>query len=179
MLFAPLIVYLILAVIDRKLLRDNDHHTVAFPGWAVIPPLYLVVRWLRVGALGVLPLITWVLMQSLVVAALLTQLPGVFALAATEGPAASPSAVVDAPISADQRAYELTPAGMAAQITTFFAADHKSLDKVVCPPAASTEDGSQVTCAAQLASVNIALVVLIDSTNPTSAFTIINQSVQQ
>jgi hypothetical protein len=77
-LVGPIIVYLVLAGLDRfALLRGGQVGAVPV-AFAIIPPLYLVIRVVRLGVRALAPLIVWIVLQAAAVAALIFVFPAVY-----------------------------------------------------------------------------------------------------
>lgn len=176
-LVAPLFLYFVLAVADSRLLRSRGLAPSANAVLALIPPLYLLVRAIRVGAAGVVPLLLWLLLQTAAYSFLLLQFPAVVSIVA-HAPASgsAPIAVVSGPITDAQHAAELTPTGMAAELTRQTRAKNLTFSTISCPPIPVTLDGTAVTCVGILASVKMNLNVLIDSRLPNSAFVLVSEA---
>jgi hypothetical protein len=176
-LFAPVVIYLALARADHQMLRRRGFVKVAPTALALVPVLYLLIRAIRVGASGVVPLLAWLLLQTGAYAFLLLQLPAVFALVPLSEPtSAAPVVAVSGPISAVQRAAELTPSGMAAALTTQTLAKNLHFESIVCPAIPVTVDGTAVSCVGTLASVKMNLNVVVDSSLTDSAFALVGES---
>ena len=174
---APLFLYLVLAVADRQLLRSRGFERTAPVALALVPPIYLLVRAIRVGAAGVVPLLLWLLLQIAACSFLLIQSPAVFAvISLTPAADSAPAAVVSGPITDAQRSAELTPPGMAAELTRQARAKNLTFSSISCPPIPVTLDRTAVTCVGTLASVKINLNVVIDSTLPNSAFVLVSEA---
>ncbi len=174
---APFFLYLVLAVADRQLLRSRGFERSAPIALALVPPIYLLVRAIRVGAAGVVPLLLWLLLQITACSFLLFQFPAVFAvISLTPAADSAPAAVVSGPITAAQRSVELTPTGMAVELTRQARAKNLTFSSIGCPPIPVTLDGTAVTCVGTLASVKMNLNVVIDSTLPNSAFALVSEA---
>ncbi len=74
----PIVIYLVLAAIDRGSLKRRGYERSAFFLFAIVPPLYLIIRAARVGAAGAAPLIIWLVLQAAAVGALIVVFPIVF-----------------------------------------------------------------------------------------------------
>ena len=174
---APLFLYLVLAVADRQLLRSRGFERTAPVALALVPPIYLLVRAIRVGAAGVVPLLLWLLLQITACSFLLIQSPAVFAvISLTPAVDSAPAAVVSGPITDAQRSAELTPSGMAAELTRQARAKNLTFSSISCPPIPVTLDRTAVTCVGTLTSVKMNLNVVIDSTLPNSAFVLVSEA---
>ena len=174
---APLLLSPILAFFDGRVLRGRGFPRTAAAILALVPPLYLLVRAIRVGAAGVMPLILWLLLQTAAFSFILLQLPSVFALVNLTAPvAATPVVVSGGPITGAQRAAELTPSGMAAELTRQTLAKNLTFSSISCPPLPVILDGTAVSCVGTLASVKMTLNVVIDSTLPNSAFALVSEA---
>jgi hypothetical protein len=174
---APLFLYVLLAFVDGRVLRRRGFPRTASAVLALIPALYLLVRAIRVGAAGVVPLLLWLLLQTAAFSFVLLQLPTVFALVPLSTPPAATSAVVaSGPITAAQRAAELTPTGMAAELTRQTLAKKLTFSSISCPAIPVTLDGTAVTCVGTIDSVKMNLNVVIDSTLPNSAFALVSEA---
>ena len=176
-LAAPLFFYPVLAFVDGRELRGRGFSRTASAVFALIPPLYLLVRAIRVGKAGVVPLLLCLLLQTAAFSFVLVQLPAVFALGPLTAPgAATPAVVISSPITDAQRAAELTPSGMAAELTRQTLAKNLTFSSISCPPIPVTLDGTSVSCVGILASVKMKLIVVIDSTLPNSAFALMSEA---
>ena len=176
-LAAPLFLYPVLAFVDGRELRGRGFSRTASAVLALVPPLYLLVRAIRVGAAGVVPLLLSLLLQAAAFTFLLLQLPAVFALVPLSAPgAATPGVVISSPITDAQRAAELTPSGMAAELTRQTLAKNLAFSSISCPPIPVTLDGTSVSCVGTLASVKMKLTVVIDSALPNSAFALVSEA---
>ncbi|MEC5169856.1 DUF2510 domain-containing protein [Glaciihabitans sp. GrIS 2.15] len=174
---APLLLSPMLAFLDRRVLRGRGFPRTAPAALALVPPLYLLVRAIRVGAAGVVPLLLWLLLQTAAISFIVLQLPSVFALVSLTAPvAATPAVVSGGPITGAQRAAELTPSGMAAELTRQTLAKKLTFSSISCPPLPVTLDGTAVSCVGTLASVKVTLNVVIDSTLPNSAFALVSEA---
>jgi hypothetical protein len=67
-LLAPAVLSLIFASLDRRKLLDNRHARVPSLVFAVIPPLYLLVRCFTIGGRSVAALVVWIVLQAAAVA---------------------------------------------------------------------------------------------------------------
>ena len=176
-LAAPLFLYPVLAFLDGRELRDRGFPRTASAVLALVPPLYLLMRAIRVGAAGVVPLLVCLLIQTAAFSFLLLQLPAAFALVPLSAPgAATPGVVISSPITVAQRAVELTPSGMAAELTRQTLAKNLNFSSISCPPIPVTLDGTSVSCVGTLASVKMKLTVVIDSALPNSAFALVSEA---
>lgn len=174
---APLVLALLLAFADRRALRARGFSRTAPTVLALMPPIYLVARIIRVGAAGILPLLVWLLLQAGAVAFVLLQLPTTFALLplTPTGPL-TPVAVASGPITAAQRTAQLSPLGMAAELTRQTLARNLHFSSITCPTIPVTVDGTAVTCGGTIASVKMHLTVMIDSSLPNSAFALVSEA---
>ena len=77
-LLGPIIVYLVLAGLDRAMLVRDGRRDAAPVAYAIVPPLYLAIRVVRMGVAAVPPLLVWVVLQAAVIAALAFALPQVW-----------------------------------------------------------------------------------------------------
>jgi hypothetical protein len=176
-LIAPLFLYLVLAIADSQILRSRGFESTAAAVLALIPPIYLLVRAIRVGAAGVVPLLLWLVLQTAAYSFLLLQFPAIVAVVPLTPDANSAQiAVATGPISDVQRAAELTPTGMAAELTRQTLAKKLIFSSISCPPIPVTLDGTAVTCVGTIASVKMNLNVVIDSALPNSAFTLVSEA---
>ena len=174
---APLFLYLVLAIVDGRVLRRRGFVHTASAAVALIPPIFLLARAIRVGAAGVVPLLLWLLLQTAAFSFVLLQLPAVFALVPLTVPHADTSVVVTSgPITDAKRAAELTPSGMATELSRQTLAKKLTFSSISCPPIPVTLDGTAVSCVGTLASVKMNLNVVIDSTLPNSAFALISEA---
>ncbi|MES2171239.1 MAG: DUF2510 domain-containing protein [Actinomycetota bacterium] len=175
----PIVIYLILAVVDRRRLLARGHVNLASSLLAILPPLYIGIRAARMGARAVAPAIVWVLLQAIGVAVLIQFFPGVItqltaadiSTAPTVQPLPSAATHVLTPA---ERANLLTPAGMAAELKTEFASKGVVLTSVTCPPLVNTADGTQVTCVGVLPISTLDILVSVDNVNALAAFDIIS-----
>lgn len=176
----PTVLYLVLARADHQALLRDGRGTVAHTAWAVIPPLYLLIRWFRVGGASALPFIAWLLLEGAAIAFLVLQSPAVFGgFGAVGVPGGTPTASTSFahPLTEAERAAQLTPTGMATKLRSDLAAAKLKFTDVTCPAIPSTEDGTRVICTGLLASVKMDLTVLIDSAEPNVAFGLVGESV--
>ena len=174
---APLVLALLLAFADHRALRARGFSRTAPTVLALMPPIYLVVRIIRGGAAGILPLLVWLLLQAGAVAFVLLQLPTTFALLplTPTGPL-TPVAVASGPITVAQRTAQLSPSGMAAELTRQTLARNLHFSSITCPTIPVTVDGTAVTCGGTIASVKMHLTVMIDSSLPNSAFALVSEA---
>jgi hypothetical protein len=176
LLTAPMILALVLAGIDRRTLRRRGFDRVAPIALAIVPPFYLILRAVRVGVAGIGPLLVWLLGQGAVISLILLHLPATVALLPAGLLPVTTPVVASAPISAAERASELTPTGMAAALTTQTLAKNLHFGPISCPALPSTVDGTAVTCVGTLASVRLNLNVVVDSSLPNSAFALVSEA---
>jgi hypothetical protein len=178
-LLGPIVIYLVLAVVDRSILARAGHETLPSPLLAIIPPLYLGFRVTRVGRSSLPQLITWFVLQAVMIAVLVLVFPTQFSQL-TSGTTAATSTVItpakSTTITAAQRATELTPAGMQSALTKQFLTQGISLTSVTCPPLPDKNDKTQVTCKGVMSSGNLDIVVAVDSALKTSAFDIVSSA---
>lgn len=176
-LVAPAVICLVFANADRRALLRRGFDRVPSMALAIIPGLYLLVRAIRVSRAGIVPLLAWLLVQAAAVGFVLVQLPGVIDLTtATVSAGGNVSASFAAPIDATERAAQLTPAGMAATLKAQTLRQHLTFDSIECPPLMATTDGTEVTCVATRAAVKVNLVAMVDSTNRTSAVSLVSEA---
>ncbi len=174
---APLILSMMFAFADRRALRARGFQRTAPTILGFVPPLYLLVRAIRVGPAGIAPLLTWLLLQAAAFSFILVQVPAVFVLVPLTAPAEpAPVVVASGPITAAQRATELTPSGMATELTRQALATNLRFSSITCPPIPVTVDGTAVSCVGTLASVKTTLNVVIDSSLPNSAFALVSEA---
>jgi hypothetical protein len=178
-LLGPIVFYILLAQVDLTILKRNGHVNLPSVLLAIIPLLYLGIRSARLGVRTLPPLVVWVVLQAGAVIALMFVFPTIYSqLTSATDPNAStvvaPAAATQ-PLTTSQRASELTPSGMAGEITKELAAKGVTLKSVTCPPLQSTQDAVTVTCVGAVddgTSLNI--VVAVDSNNTSSAFDIVS-----
>jgi hypothetical protein len=70
-LVGPVVIYLLLALFDNRALADKGYEPRALPLLAIIPPLYLIIRTVRIGTAAVAPLVVWLVLQVAVGGALI------------------------------------------------------------------------------------------------------------
>jgi hypothetical protein len=80
-LAAPVIFALIFASVDRRQLIGNGHEDAPSALFAIIPPLYLILRIVKLGRSSVAPLVVWVVLQAAAVAAVFVLMPAVLTAA--------------------------------------------------------------------------------------------------
>jgi hypothetical protein len=180
LLGAPTILYLALARADHQALLRDGHGHVAHTGWAVLPPLYLLIRCLRVGGASVWPLIAWLLLEGAAIAFLVLHSPAVFAVfdgVGSPGDNPTTSTSVGRPLTEAQRAALLTPAGIAAKLQSDLVGARLEFSDVACPAIPSLDEGARVTCTGMLDSVKMDLTVMIDPGEPNVAFVLAGTSV--
>ncbi|MES2092562.1 MAG: DUF2510 domain-containing protein [Actinomycetota bacterium] len=174
---APLVLSLVFAFADRRVLGARGFQRTAPAILGFVPFVYLLVRAIRVGPAGIAPLLTWLLLQAAAFSFILVQVPVVFALVPLAAPAGSAHlAVASGPITAAQRSAELTPSGMAAELTRQTLTKNLRFASITCPPIPVTVDGTTVSCVGTLASVKTTLNVVIDSSLPNSAFALVSEA---
>jgi hypothetical protein len=78
-LAAPAIFSLIFAQLDRRTLLARGHHDAPSTIWAILPPLYLIVRCVRLGAGAVAPLVVWLVLQVAAAVGIAVLLPDIVA----------------------------------------------------------------------------------------------------
>lgn len=81
LLAAPAIFSLLFAMLDRRSLLARGQEGIPGMIWAIIPPLYLIVRCTKVGARSAGTLIVWILLQAAAVVGAFVLLSGVVASA--------------------------------------------------------------------------------------------------
>ena len=173
---APAIFALIFASLDGRKLRDQGFQRVPSALWAVIPPLYLLVRCFRIGPRSISALAVWLVFQAAAVAGVYLLLPGVLAealgtpVAATASTAGSPTSPNGAkPISAATRAEQLTQKGMQAKILNDTRGVFK-VQSVKCPALTSTATGTTVVCTAKTKTQTLFLTERVDNSQAFVAF---------
>ncbi len=175
----PIVIYLILAAVDRRRLLARGHVYLASALLAILPPLYLGIRAARMGARAVAPAIVWVLLQAAGIAVLVSLFPGVItqltAADISTAPTIQPLPTADTHVlTPAERATLLTPAGMAAGLKSEFASKGVALTSVTCPALANTTDGTQVICLGVLPISKLDILVSVDNVNTLAAFDIIS-----
>jgi hypothetical protein len=78
-LFAPAILGVVFAAADRKTLVDKGHGDVPTIIAGFIPPLYLILRIVKVGGTSVFALVLWIIFQLAAVAGVYFLMPTVLA----------------------------------------------------------------------------------------------------
>ncbi|MCU1415062.1 MAG: hypothetical protein JWN80_2402 [Microbacteriaceae bacterium] len=175
----PIVIYLILAAVDRRVLVSRGHVHLASPLLALLPPLYLGIRAARMGARAVAPAIVWLLLQAAGIAVLVLLFPAVVTQLTSADVSSAPT-IQPLPTAAAhvltpaERATLLTPAGMAAELKSEFASKGVSLTSVTCPPLANTTDGTQVTCLGVLPISKLDILLSVDNVNTLAAWDIIS-----
>jgi hypothetical protein len=76
-LAAPVIFALVFAAVDRRQLIGNGHDDAPSALFAIIPPLYLIVRVVKLGRSSLAPLIVWIILQAAAAAAVVVVMPAV------------------------------------------------------------------------------------------------------
>ena len=76
-LAGPVIFSLIFAAVDRRQLIANGHDDAPASLFAIIPPLYLIVRLVKLGRSSLAPLIVWIVLQAAAAAAVVVLMPDV------------------------------------------------------------------------------------------------------
>ncbi len=76
-LAGPIVVYLILAMLDRSRLVAQGHTEVPSPLFAIIPPIYLAFRVTRIGLRALPPAAVWLVLQVAVVVVFIVFFPSV------------------------------------------------------------------------------------------------------
>jgi len=77
-LIGPIVVYLVLAALDRAILLRAGQLDVPPVAFAIVPPVYLAVRVVRMGVAALAPLLVWVVLQVAVVVTLIVAFPQVW-----------------------------------------------------------------------------------------------------
>ncbi|MBK4346937.1 DUF2510 domain-containing protein [Lacisediminihabitans changchengi] len=78
-LLGPIILYLVFAALDRWTLLRDGQPSVAPVAYAIVPPLYLAIRVVRMGIRALAPLVVWVVLAAAAAAVLIFALPAVLA----------------------------------------------------------------------------------------------------
>jgi hypothetical protein len=146
---------------DSKLLKERGYRPPGW-GWTLLPLVYFIIRTVRVGRGSLGPLFAWVGLQAALAAVVIVSVLLPLLLMLNGGAELSPT----------DRAAQLTPTGMAEKVTADMLANGFEVTSVVCPPLASTVEGSAVTCEAQTATSNLYVVVEVTPSDPDYAFAI-------
>lgn len=165
LLIGPVAAHLYLAKRDGQALRDANLPSTPW-GWILLPLVYFIIRTVRVGKNGLLPLFAWLACQLVLVLVALSVLVPVFLAwrETTETPVYDPDSAIPAavPLTPEQRAEMLTPAGMGEKLLLDF--HNGGVDDITyadCVPATSFEAGTEVLCATDLGGAPLTLVVTI------------------
>lgn len=173
-LLGPILIYLILAAIDRSRLVAHGHTRAPSPLLALIPPLYIGIRAARLGLGAVIPAVVWLVLQAAVIAAMVMFFPALTAqLTSAESAVPTTTATPQAVLTPAQRAEQLTPTGMAAKIISDFAAKNITFTSVTCPVMPNVFDGAQTVCVAKLAGGTENLNVSVTASSPYTAFAVV------
>ncbi len=180
----PIVIYLILALVDRRVLQARGHEHLVSILLAILPPFYIGLRAARMGARAVAPAIVWFVLQAAGIAVLVSLFPGVITQL-TAADVASPAITRPIPtasthvLTAAERAKLLTPEGMAAELKSEFVSRGVALTSVTCPPLANTTQGTQVTCLGVLSGGKLDIVVAVDNVTTLAAFDVISSQPHQ
>ena len=171
-----------LAWTDGRRLRASGYRTTS-PGWVLVPLVYFILRVVRVGRRSVPMLVTWVLLESLIVVSAVW-LVAAETLAATSlassnqsqsapnnshDPAASPAASV---LTDDERAYLLTPKGVDESMRYSFAGGGQTVGTLSCLPFASTAADTLTTCVIEVNGSLYDVLLRISPEYPDAAFVV-------
>jgi hypothetical protein len=149
-------------------------------GWAVLPLGYLIIRTVRAGRLTLWPLFTWLAFYLvLVVLIVLAVLLPLFVASRVEdgaGPTiAQGDPAADAvPITADERAAQLTQGGMEQTLARDLSLGHEGVvDSVSCAPLASLAADTVALCRVAMTSGSLLeLNAKVTPENPYTAFVV-------
>jgi hypothetical protein len=167
-----------LANLDAKRLATRGYRRSTSPFWAILLPVFFILRTIRVGVRG-LPaaIVAWLLCliigASVVLAVFLPLYLYSQQQAAQSNQAAGTGTTSSlAPISSSERAYELTPTGMAARLTHDISMNGKgTVPPIACKPLPSTAAGAMTSCQFQNTSLkNSTFWVVVTPESPTTAF---------
>jgi hypothetical protein len=155
-----------LANLDAKRLAQRGYQRSTSPFWAILLPVFFILRTVRVGVRG-LPaaIVAWLLcliIGASVVLAVFLPLYLYSQQQASQTQASAPAAAAPAtepPLTPTERAAELTPTGMQNRIMSDFSKTGVDLTQVKCQPLPDSNDGSQTRCDIWISSGKFGTVV--------------------
>ena len=176
LLIGPIAAHIYLARRDGAALRDNGHGAAGW-GWILLPLVYFILRAVRVGREGILPLVAWAALQVVFLLVALAVAIPVFLQWREQtvpgyGPGYDPGtteyadAAPVAPLTTEQRDYQLTQKGMSERLLADLQGGGLDITYANCEPAPSLADGTEVSCATDLDGVPAVLVVTIQAADP-------------
>jgi hypothetical protein len=176
---APAALYIWLAQLDRTVLVDRGFAGAPRAAWAIVPPLYLVARAVRVSPLGLLALVAWLAVAASSVLFMVLHVTTISFMGLTIGPgsvsdststnltlarvSAGQVAQYTAPFSPEARAQLLTPEGMADKLEFDYAMGGVTGIDITCMPLESTQPESHTTCTGLLAGAPLIVEVTVSS----------------
>lgn len=158
---ASIVFSLLLCHADNRLLKERGYRPPGW-GWALLPLVYFILRVVRVGRASLGPLFAWAGFQFLV--AIVVVLAVLLPLMSAAG--------VGAPLTATQRAAQLTPDGMATKLGADLTAADYEVSSVACPPLPSMAEGATVRCQVETPTSTLYLEVVVSPAEPGVAFVI-------
>lgn len=164
-----------LANLDAKRLATRGYRRSTSPFWAILLPVFFILRTIRVGVRG-LPaaIVAWLLcliIGASVVLAVFLPLYLYSQQQAAQSQASAPAAAAPVALSPAERASELTPAGMQNRVVADFSKTGVALTQVKCQPLPDANDGSQTRCDVWISSGKFGTVVeQVSASDPYTAF---------
>jgi hypothetical protein len=172
-----------LAYIDGDRLRKRGYRATA-AWWMILAPVFFILRTVRVGVRGLAPMITYFVVSFLIaglaafasaaIPAYLASHPAGATSLSAAAPTTSDTAPVLPPLTSQQRAAELSPAGMQATILVTYAKQGTNLKAVKCAPLKNQREGTTTTCAAKQS--DGATVTLIEQVTTADQFNAFKQT---
>lgn len=167
-----------LAWTDGRRLRANGYRPTS-PGWVLVPLVYFILRVVRVGARSVPMLVTWVLLESLIVVSAVwlvaAETLAVTSLPSSNQSQSAPNNSHDPAASAltdDERAYLLTPAGVDESMRYSFTGGGQTVGTLSCLPFASTAADTLTTCVIEVDGSLYDVLLRISPEYPDAAFVV-------
>ncbi|HEY4269838.1 MAG TPA: DUF2510 domain-containing protein [Galbitalea sp.] len=129
--------------------------------WALILPVYLILRVARVGPRALGPMLTYFAIILMAIAAAVAIPLVVYGTehAANQTPASVTAPTTPVALTSAERAAELTPTGMQNRVMSDFSKTGVDLTQVRCQPLPDSNDGSQTRCDIWISSGKFGTVV--------------------
>jgi hypothetical protein len=177
---APSFLYFYLAHADRAALLQRGYDRIPHALWAVLPPLYLIIRAAKVGTSSLVAMFVWLILETAAIAFLFSQAVisfGDFVPSTTVGASSSVSSKnMVAPFTAADRAFLLTPAGMAQKIAFDSAQAGQTIDAIACEQLSSVEASAQTECTASIDGVAVHELIQVQDAASDVPFAVVSVS---
>jgi len=167
-LIGPLAAYFYFAKRDAAALRDAGHRPVGW-GWILLPLVYFILRTVRAGKETLAPLLTTLALQLLLMVLSLAVLIPVYLHERAEqnrDTYGTDTAQTLTPLTPDERAYQLTAAGMSERLLSDLTAGGTDVTYANCAEPTSLAVGTEVLCATDLSGASTVIVVTIQPDDP-------------